>query len=97
MRLNTTTATTSRGGGTTSTAARMRCVCVAMASLSLEGCASGKEATAGFAAGVTDTVPHWLGGLPPDAPPRRGTPEYEAWHAQRAQEAARPKNADKPK
>jgi hypothetical protein len=22
-------------------------------------------------------MPHWLGGLPADAPPRRGTPEYD--------------------
>jgi hypothetical protein len=36
-------------------------------------------------------APPWLGGLPKDAPPRRGTPEYEAWMAQRAAEAARPK------
>jgi hypothetical protein len=26
-----------------------------------------------------------------DAPPRSGTPEYDAWMAARAQEAARPK------
>jgi hypothetical protein len=27
--------------------------------------------------------------LPADAPPRRGTPAYDAWQAERAQEAAR--------
>jgi len=47
-----------------------------VAALSLSSCAN---------------APHWLGGLPPDAPPRAGTPEYDAWMAQRAQEAARPK------
>jgi hypothetical protein len=36
-------------------------------------------------------MPHWMGGLPADAPPRRGTPEYDAWMAKRAQDAARPK------
>jgi hypothetical protein len=36
-------------------------------------------------------MPHWIGGLPADAPPRRGTPEYDAWMAARAQDAARPK------
>jgi hypothetical protein len=36
-------------------------------------------------------LPPWMGGLPADAPPRRGTPEYDAWMAKRAQEAARPK------
>jgi hypothetical protein len=37
------------------------------------------------------SAPHWLGGLPDDAPPRRGTAEYDTWMAQRAAEAARPK------
>ena len=36
-------------------------------------------------------MPHWMGGLPAGAPPRRGTPEYDAMMAARAQEAARPK------
>ncbi len=40
---------------------------------------------------VGDVMPHWMGGLPPDAPPRPGTPEYDAWMAKRAEEAARPK------
>jgi hypothetical protein len=41
---------------------------------------------------VADSIPMWLGGMPKDVPPRRGTPEYEAWMAQRAEEAARPKD-----
>src|SRR5260370_27379945 len=36
-------------------------------------------------------MPHWMGGLPADAPPRRGTAEYDAWMAKRTQEAASPK------
>ena len=36
-------------------------------------------------------LPQWMGGEPADVPPRRGTPEYDAWMAARAQEAARPK------
>ena len=36
-------------------------------------------------------MPPWMGGLPADAPPRRGTPEYDAFMAKRAEEAARPK------
>ncbi len=36
-------------------------------------------------------MPHWMGGLPADAPPRRGTPEYDEMMTKRAQEAARPK------
>ena len=41
---------------------------------------------------AADTLPSWLSGLPKDAPPRRGTPEYDAWMTQRAEEAARPKD-----
>jgi hypothetical protein len=41
-------------------------------------------------------MPHWMGGEPEGVPPRRGTPEYDAWMAARAQEAARPKT-DQPK
>jgi hypothetical protein len=41
-------------------------------------------------------MPHWMGGEPAGVPPRRGTPEYDAWMAARAAEAARPKT-DQPK
>jgi hypothetical protein len=41
-------------------------------------------------------MPHWMGSEPPGVPPRRGTAEYDAWAAARAQEAARPKT-DQPK
>src|SRR6516164_7007921 len=30
-----------------------------------------------FAGYVADHVPHWAGGLPPDAPPRPGAPGYD--------------------
>jgi hypothetical protein len=40
-------------------------------------------------------MPHWMGGLPAGAPPRRGTPEYDAWMAARAEEAAKPKTDPK--
>ena len=33
---------------------------------------------------IADSVPSWLGGLPKDAPPRRGTPECDAWQKKRA-------------
>jgi hypothetical protein len=39
-------------------------------------------------------MPSWMGGLPPDAPPRPGTPAYDAWQAERAKEATRPKTED---
>lgn len=38
-------------------------------------------------------MPHWMGGEPEGVPPRRGTPEYDAWMAARAQEAARSKTS----
>jgi hypothetical protein len=42
-------------------------------------------------------MPEWAGGLPKDAPPRRGTVEYDEWQKKRAQNAAAvklPKGAD---
>lgn len=53
----------------------------------LPGCSASKMA-ATFA-----DMPEALGGLPKDAPPRPGTPEYEAWQNQRAIDAATPKAA----
>jgi hypothetical protein len=60
--------------------------------LSLLGCADGRTAGERIA-----DMPYWMGGLPEGVPPRRGTPEYDAWMAQRAQEAARPKTDQQPK
>jgi hypothetical protein len=37
---------------------------------------------------VADNVPMWLGGMPKDVPPRRGTPEYDEWMKKRAEDAA---------
>jgi hypothetical protein len=36
-------------------------------------------------------MPSWMGGLPADAPPRRGTLQFDKWQAEREAEAARPK------
>jgi len=60
-------------------------ILLCLACLSLSACA-GKTAGEQFA-----DMPHWMGGEPAGVPPRRGTPEYDAWMAARAQEAARPK------
>jgi hypothetical protein len=64
----------------------IECACLCLACLSLSSCAGGRTAGERIA-----DIPHWMGGLPDDAPPRSGTPEYDAWMAARAQEAARPK------
>jgi hypothetical protein len=40
------------------------------------GCATGSNPVA--------DVPSWMGGLPAGAPPRPGTPAYDAWQAERA-------------
>jgi hypothetical protein len=43
---------------------------------------------------MIDHIPHWLGGEPEGIPPRPGTPEYEAWQAKRAKDAAAIKSSD---
>ena len=45
-------------------------------------------ACAPVSAVVADNVPTWIGGMPKDVPPRRGTPEYDAWMKKRAEDAA---------
>ena len=46
---------------------------------------------------IADTLPAWAGGLPKDAPPRRGTPEYDAYMREQERkrlEPAPPANAN---
>ena len=57
-----------------------------LAGLTLSDCAGGRTPGETLA-----DIPHWMGGLPECAPPRRGTPEYDAMMAKRAQDAATPK------
>ena len=48
-----------------------------------------------LAAGVSDTLPHWAGGLPADAPPRPGSAKYDEFMRERERkrlEAAPPKD-----
>jgi hypothetical protein len=66
--------------------ARSTAALLCFACLSLSSCTGDRTAGEHIA-----DVSHWTGGLPEGAPPRRGTPEYDAWMAARAQEAARPK------
>jgi hypothetical protein len=66
--------------------AALRCAFLCLAFPALSACAGGRTPGETIA-----DMPHWMGGLPEGAPPRRGTPEYDAMMAARAQEAARPK------
>lgn len=46
---------------------------------------------------IADTLPAWAGGLPKDAPPRKGTPEYDAYMREQERkrlEPAPPANAN---
>jgi len=72
------------------TAIKLALLC--LAALSVSSCAGGRTAGEHMA-----DMPHWMGGLPADAPPRRGTPEYDEFMAKRAQEAARSKTEQQPK
>lgn len=69
--------------------------------LALVACALGGCGTINghLAAGISDYVPHWAGGLPADAPPRPGTAKYEEFMRERERkrlEAAQPKEEAKP-
>jgi hypothetical protein len=46
----------------------------------LSGCASLNEKASAAMGGY---IPQWAGGLPADAPPRPGSPEYEAYMKER--------------
>jgi hypothetical protein len=43
-----------------------------------------------LAAGMSDYVPHWMGGLPADAPPRPGTPKYDEFMRERERKRLEP-------
>ena len=53
---------------------------VALLASNLAGCGTVNEK---LSAGMGDYVPQWAGGLPADAPPRPGTPQYEAYMKER--------------
>jgi uncharacterized protein YceK len=46
----------------------------------LSGCGTVNEK---LSSGMGDYVPQWAGGLPADAPPRAGTPQYDAYMKER--------------
>lgn len=49
----------------------------------LAGCSSMSSLNAKATEAIGDYVPQWAGGLPPDAPPRPGTPKYEEFMRER--------------
>lgn len=53
---------------------------LAIQACSLTGCGTINEK---MAAGVSDTIPAWAGGLPADAPPRPGTAKYDEFMRER--------------
>jgi hypothetical protein len=56
-------------------------------SLLLLSAVSTLTSCASVSAVVADNVQTWLGGMPNDVPPRRGTPEYDEWMKKRAEDA----------
>jgi hypothetical protein len=62
-------------------------VALALAGSALGGCASMNEK---LSAGMGDYIPQWLGGLPPDVPPRRGTPQYDEYMKERERKRLEP-------
>ena len=58
-------------------------VAITLMAGSLGGCGSISSFVAGS---MGDYIPAWAGGLPADAPPRPGTPQYEEWLKQHPQQ-----------
>jgi hypothetical protein len=53
----------------------------------LSGCGTVNEK---LSAGMGDYIPQWAGGLPADAPPRPGTPQYDAYLRERERKRLMP-------
>jgi hypothetical protein len=53
---------------------------VAIDACGLAGCGTINER---LAAGVSDAIPAWAGGMPADAPPRPGTAKYDEYMKER--------------
>lgn len=66
----------------------------ALAGVILGGCSSINER---IGPTIADTLPTWAGGMPKDVPPRKGTPEYDAYMKEQERkrlEPAPPANAN---
>jgi hypothetical protein len=60
---------------------------VTLASCGLGGCGSINEK---LAAGMSDAIPQWAGGMPADAPPRPGTAKYDEFMQERERKRLEP-------
>jgi hypothetical protein len=60
---------------------------IALLACGLSGCGTINEK---LADGIGDYVPHWLGGLPADAPPRPGTAKYDEFMRERERQRLEP-------
>ena len=58
-----------------------------LASCGLGGCGSINEK---LAAGMSDAIPQWAGGMPADAPPRPGTAKYDEFMQERERRRLQP-------
>jgi hypothetical protein len=59
----------------------------ALAATILAGCSSINER---LGPAMGEAIPQWAGGLPKDVPPRRGTPEYDAYMQERERKRLEP-------
>jgi hypothetical protein len=67
-------------------------IALALAACGLSGCGT---INGYLASGMSDYLPQWAGGLPPDAPPRPGSAKYDEFMRERERkplEAAPPKD-----
>jgi len=67
-------------------------IALALAACGLSGCST---INGYLASGMSDYLPQWAGGLPPDAPPRPGSAKYDEFMRERERkrlEAAAPKD-----
>ncbi len=62
-------------------------VAIVLAGYSLAGCGAISEK---LAAGLSDAIPQWAGGLPSDAPPRPGTTKYDEFMRERERKRLEP-------
>jgi hypothetical protein len=62
-------------------------VAVALLACGLSGCAAINEK---LAAGISDAIPAWVGGLPADAPPRPGSARYDEYMRERERKRLEP-------